>query len=53
MKVIVKFAGLDGVPSKPAHLTVTYIVDIPYGILIQLILLMMSTGVLGTCRELE
>jgi len=42
------------VPSKPAHLTVTYIEwYIPDVILIQLILLMMSTGVLKTCRELE
>jgi hypothetical protein len=44
--VTVKCVVLDGtaVPSKPANLTVTYIVDIYQ---------MMSTGVLETCRELE
>jgi len=41
-------------PSKLAHQTVTYIqLYIPDILLIQLILLMMSTGVLETCRELE
>ena len=45
---------IEPVPSKPAHQTVTYIErHIPDVVLIQLILLMMSTGVLETCRELE
>jgi hypothetical protein len=47
---------LDGtaVPSKPAHLTVTYIErHIPDIVLIQLILLMMSTWVLETCIEFK
>jgi hypothetical protein len=39
---------------KPAHRTVTYIQwHIPDVVLIQLVLLMMSTGVLETCGELE
>jgi len=46
--------GWNCFPSKPAHLTVTYIEKhIPDVILIQLTLLMMSTGVLETRRELE
>jgi hypothetical protein len=46
--------GTHGVPFKPAHLTVTYIEwHIPDVVSIQLILLMMSTVVLETCRELE
>jgi len=42
------------VPSKHAYQTVTYIKwHIPDVVLIQLILLMMSTWVLETCRELK
>ena len=42
------------VPSKPAYHTVTYIDwHIPEVVLIQLTLLMMSTWLLETCRELE
>jgi len=42
------------VPSKPAHQTVTYIEwHIPDVVLIQLILLMMSTWVLETCSGLK
>jgi hypothetical protein len=42
------------VEPKPAHQTVTYIEwHIPDVVLIQLILLMMSTRVLETCRDLE
>jgi hypothetical protein len=51
-----KCAGLDGtaVPSKTAHLTVTYIeLHISNVVLIQLILLMMNTEVLETRKELE
>jgi len=41
-------------PSKPTYHTVTYIEwHIPEIILIQLTLLMMSTWLLETCRELE
>jgi len=41
------------VPSKPAYHTVTYIeLHIPEVVLIQLTLLMMSTRLLETCREL-
>jgi len=47
------YAGLD-VPSKPAYHTVTYIErHIPDIVLIQLNLLMMSTWMLETCRELK
>jgi len=43
-----------GWPSKLAYQKVTYIErHIPDVVLIQLILLMMSTRVLETCRELE
>ena len=55
-RLTVTCAGLDGtaVSSKPAHVTVTYIEwHIPNFTLIQLILLVMSTEVLETCRELE
>jgi len=42
------------VPPKPAYQTVTYIEwHIPDFVLIQLILLKMSTWVLETCRDLE
>jgi len=44
------YAGLDGVPTKPAYWTVTYIEwHIPDVVLIQLTLLMMSTWLLETC----
>jgi len=46
--------SLDGVPSKPVYHTVTYEERyIPEVVLIQLTLLMMSTWLLETCRELE
>jgi len=54
--VTVWCAGMDGtaILPKPVCQTVTYIEwHIPDIILIQLVLLMMSTGVLETCRELE
>ena len=52
MSVTVWYAGLD--PSKSAYHTVTYIQwYIPEVVLIQLTLLMMSTWLLETCRELE
>jgi len=42
------------VGSRPAYQTVTYTEwYVPYIVLIQLILLMMSTGLLETCRELK
>jgi len=44
---------LHGVPYKPAYQTVTYIEWHIPDVLIQLILLMMSTWMLETCRELK
>jgi len=42
------------VAPKPAHQTVTYIeCHISDIVLIQLIILIISTGVLETCRDLE
>ena len=47
------YAGLD-VPSKPAYQTVKYIEwHIPDIVLIQMNLLMLSTWMLETCRELK
>ena len=44
----------SGTPSSPAYQAVTYTEwYIPDDVLIQLILLMMSTGLLETCREVK
>jgi hypothetical protein len=45
---------MSGMPVIPAYPTVTYTQwYIPNDVLIQLILLMMSTGFLETCREVK
>ena len=47
------YAGREG-PSRPSYQTVTYTEwHIPDVVLIQLILLMISTGLVETCRELK
>jgi hypothetical protein len=52
VSVTVRYAGGEGTPSRPAHRTVTDTEwHIPDVVLIQLTLLMMSTGLLETCRE--
>ena len=51
---IIWYISLSVGPSGPAYQTVTYTEwHIPDDVLIQLILLMMSTGLLETCRKVK